>query len=209
MKVEIDQHLINAGECFMYLGWVENTMRNFLVLEQGGRDMRERYNESFGKEKLPLDFAQKRIEISVKTFGNIKIQFLDKWPEFKNDKKVRDSIERVVIYRNGIAHSNIQPLREFLLYLPSNSTWNSMRVYVKCQDCRDYLMNCKCKDKDYSKPTTFVFRCSDEVFKGSLYGDIESIDTQCFHSIARKLGVHYTGIAWPKRNGYKITKYTP
>ena len=39
MKVKIDQHLINAGECFMYLCWVENTMRNFLVLEQGGRDM--------------------------------------------------------------------------------------------------------------------------------------------------------------------------
>ena len=207
MKVEIDQHLINAGECFMYLCLVENTMRNFLVLEQGGKDMRERYNESFGKEKLPPDFAQKRIEISVKTFGNIKIQFLDKWPKFKSDREVRDSIERIVIYRNGIAHSNIQPFRNWLLYLPNKSTWRSIRRYMKCPTCSGYLINCKCND--HSKPTTIVFRCCDKEFTDPLFADIELIDTQCFHSIAQNLGVNYIGIAWPKPNGYKITKYTP
>ena len=108
---------------FMFLCWVESTMRDFLALNEGGEDMRQRYNEAFGNQKHPADFSRKRMEIGRCSFGRIKNRFLCTWPEWKDRRNVREALERAVIWRNGFSHANVQPFRPYLLYTPSKNAW--------------------------------------------------------------------------------------
>ena len=119
IQVQFDDHLRSAGECFMFLLWVESYMRDLVVLQEGGEDMRNRYNKAFGRENHPSDFAQNRLKLSDLAFGKIKNRFLCHWPQWKEDKDVHEAIERVVIFRNGFGHAHIQPLGPIYCILPT------------------------------------------------------------------------------------------
>ena len=101
-QVTTDNHLIAAGECFMFLCWVESYMRDLVVLWEGGKDMRKRYNEAFGRENHPSDFAQNRLILSARSFGEIKNRFLCHWPKWKEEKDIHESIKRAVIFSQWI-----------------------------------------------------------------------------------------------------------
>lgn len=208
-QVVIDKHLNSAGECFMFLRWVESTMNDFLVLTDADEEMRKRYNEVFGSGEHPELFARKRLEMSRRSFKQIKNQFLCKWPTWKNHGDVLESIERVEIYRNGFAHANIQLSRPFLLYTPNRGIWKSIKENMKCRECRKYLKTCKCSNSNFAKPRSLVFRCLDNEFLTSFYGDIKTIDLDCFVPTARILNISYQGVAWPEESEYVIGENRP
>ena len=124
-SAEPDRLLIVAGECFMHLLWVETVMRDLMVLREGREDMRRRYSMAFGRESHPSDFSRKRMELGTRDFGFVKEQFLEYWPEWRDDWEVHDAIERVAIWRNALGHANVQPFREFLL----NQSQGGMCIY--------------------------------------------------------------------------------
>ena len=181
----------------MYLCWVENYMRELLVLKEGGEDMCRRYSQVFGREPYPGDFAQKRLEISIHSFREIKNQFFEVWPNWRKVRNVYESIERAVIFRNGFGHANIQLLRNYLLYTPKEKTWESINEYMKCSRCFQYYKHCKCAQEEAAEPRSLIFRCLGEEFLDSLYGDIRTIDLECFGPTARLLGIPYRGVRWP------------
>ena len=117
-QIERDEHLISAGECFMFLCWVESTMRDLIVLRDGDDDLRKRYNDAFGCGSHPAEFARNRLNLGKLNFGKIKEIFLCRWSNFRENEAVHASIERAVIFRNGFGHANIQPFRPYLLYTP-------------------------------------------------------------------------------------------
>ena len=199
MKVEPDEHLISAGECFMFLAWVESAMRDLVVLESGGEDMRRRYNKAFGQDSHPSDFSQKRLELGKCTFGQLKNKFLEIWPQ---QREIREAIERIVIWRNGFGHANVQPFRKYLLYTPDERAWQKINEYMKCDVCYDYMKNCQCSDSELAEPRTLIFRCFDSGFLNSFYGDIKLVDIGCLTPTARYLSVEYRGVAWPVHGGY-------
>lgn len=207
-RVETDNHLQAAGECFMFLCWVESTMRDFLVLREGGKEMRSRYNESYGSNHPP-EFARKRLELGRLSFGTVKKRFLCEWPEWKESTDIHEAIERIVIYRNGFGHAQVQPFRNYLLYTPADSTCKSIREFTRCDRCSLRLKDCECERDDVAEPFTLVFRCLEERFLGELYGDIRRVDEKCFLSTAKKLNVAYRGVAWPIGRKYVLAENHP
>ena len=203
-KVEYDEHLIAAGECFMFLCLVESYMRDFLVLEEGGEDMCRSYNKTFGCGNHPSDFAKKRLELGKHSFNKIKDKFLCKWPQWKEESNVHESIERAVILRNGFGHANVQPFRRFLLYTPNITSWKSINKYMICHKCLQYYQSCQCQQENLAEPPTLVFKCLEERFLKMFKDVIKTINLDCFVPTARLLDVCYKGVAWPTENGYVI-----
>lgn len=117
-KVESEEFLIEAGQCFMYLLWSETVMRDFVALKEGGDDMCRRYSQAFGKTPHPRDFSRLRLELGKLDFSVIKERYLGHWSKWKNSREIRDAIERVVLWHNGLGHANVQPFRGSLLYTP-------------------------------------------------------------------------------------------
>ena len=208
-RIERDEHLIAAGECFMSLCWVESTMGDLIVLQDGDDDMRKRYNDAFGHENHPADFTRNRLNLGKLTFEKVKEKFLYRWPDFRKSKTVHKSIERAVIFRNGFSHANIQPFRPYLLYTPDKSACKKIKKYTKCPKCLNYREICKCQDDNLSDPRTLIFRCLEKEFLTSFYGDIQRIDLECFVHAAKSIDVAYRGWAWPRDNEYVIGRSHP
>ena len=192
-----DKHLVSAGTWFMFLCLIESTMRDFVTLKEGDDDMRRRYNEAYGRKDHPLDFAQKRLELGRCTFGNIKERFLCLWPKWKNCQRVHEAIERLVIYRNGFAHPQVQWGRSYLLYTPAESAWGKINKYMRCPKCEQFRKDCKCRHVDAMKPHTLIFPFLDKNFTDQLDGDIRTVELDCLKPTAKCLGVEYLGIEWP------------
>ena len=201
-EIKTDEHLRSAGECFMFLSWVESTMRDFIVLHEGGEQMRVGYNAAYGNTSHPSDFAQKRLELSCLSFGKIRDRFYCNWPKLTNVHDTKEAIERVVIYRNGLAHAQIQVFRNYLLYVPNKHSLQAIREFCKCALCYQYIKNCECDHTDRAEPLTLKFSCLDKQFLSQLYGDISTVDVKCFLPIARHLKVAYQGVAWPMKKGH-------
>ena len=194
------------GECFMYLCWVESIMRDFVTLKEGGKVMRQQYRTAvLSKQDHPSDFACKRLELSDMSFRVIKDKFLSEWSEWNNDHNIHESIERAVIYRNGIGHAHIQLNRNFLLYTPftitprdkgKNKVWEAIDEYIKCSECRDFYKNCVCVKNNLAKPRTLTFPL-DNTFICQIYEDIKIIDLYCFTPTAKSLDVPHQNLGWP------------
>ena len=197
-RVEPEEFLIEAGQCFMFLLWSETTMRDFVVLEKGGEDMRRRYSEAFGKGPHPSDFSSSRLELGKLDFARIKDRYLDHWPKWKDHQEVRDAIERVVIWRNVLGHANVQPFRGFLLYTPTEPSWKRIRNYMKCQQCDRYLKICDCRHEGPAEPRSIIVR--QETIR-TIYQDIRTVDVECFYPTAISLNVEYRGAAWRAEDG--------
>ena len=75
-RVEVDEHLISAGQCFMFLCWVESTMRDFVVLADCSEEIRNAYSHAYGNKDHPSDFALERLRRARFSFGRIKEQFV-------------------------------------------------------------------------------------------------------------------------------------
>ena len=209
MKVQNDNHLISAGECFMFLCWVESSMRDFIVLHDGGEDMRARYNKAIGSEVLPSDFSRCRLKMGAVGFGKIKNRFLTIWPAWKTRQDVHEAIERAVIWRNAFGHAQIQPFRPYLLYTPNEQSWRNIGRFTRCGTCLQYQKYCQCSIDDNADPPTVIMRCLDQKFLQNIYRDIQTIDTRCFLSTAKELNIFYQGIAWPKGSRFLICRYSP
>lgn len=208
-RVDTDNHLRSAGECFMFLCWVESTMRDFLVLSEGSANLRAKYNSAYGSASHPPDFARKRLELGRLSFGRMKNRFLCTWPEWKNNTDVHDAVERIVIYRNGFSHAQVQPFRKYLLYTPSQTATKAIHEFFKCSICLKRLKSCMCKRNDMAEPLSLVFRCLDNNFLLQLYGDIRTVDQQCFLPTAKNLDIAYQGVAWPEGEGYSLAQHHP
>ncbi len=207
--VQDDPHLISAGECFMFLRCIESSMRDLVVLREGGRDMRRRYNAAVKNGSFPEDFARRRLELSKFSFGDLKNCFLDIWPQWKEEKTIHEAIERTVIFRNGFGHANVQPFRLYLLYTPNENAWKSINKYMRCHKCRNYLKDCQCSQENFGEPRSLKFPCLDEKFRETLYGDIKTIDLECFVPTAKLLSVTYNGMAWETKEGYEFAENLP
>ena len=195
VAVEVDHFLSEAGECFMYLLWVESTMCDLITLQKGGQDMVGQYNKAYGNASHPSDFSTKRLELKSLSFSKIRDEFFCLWSQWKKNA-VRESIERVVILRNAFSHAQVQPFRNYLLYNPKY--WNSIRTYMKCGRCSNYLRDCDCSKEDLSDPQ--CLKLDSGVVCGA-YEDIKVIDCDCLCPTAADMGVKYRGIAWPSENG--------
>ena len=193
----------------MFLCWAESTMRDFLALQGGGKEMRLRYNAAYGRTNHPPDFARTRLELSRHTFGTVKNMFLDNWSEWKDNREIRGAIERIVIYRNGFGHAQVQPFRDYLLYTPNEKALSAIKKFTKCDQCFQYMKDCRCKRLDSAEPLSLIFRCLDKHFLCQLYGDIRTVDVKCFLPTARCLVVEYQGIAWPTNDGHTLAKHSP
>ena len=197
-RVEPDVLWIKAGECFMFLLWCETVMGDFVVLKEGGEDMCKRYSESFGRGLYPSDFSRKRLEIGKSSFGTTKTQFLRHWPNWAHEEEVSDAIERVVIWRNGLGHANVQPFRDFLLFTPIKTSLTKIRKYTRCKECNEYLKDCKCAQKDVAEPRSVVV--SRQTLE-TIFLDIRTVDLNCYYPTAKLLNIEYQGIAWPEKDG--------
>ena len=209
IKVEHDEHLRSAGECFMFLSWVQSAMCDLLASNGLGIEARERYNAAHrAGQSWPRDFSTRRLELSGQNFGWLKKEFLKIWPEWCGPSDVREAIERVVIYRNGIAHAQVQPFRPYLLYTPNDRSWADINAYTRCVRCLEFHKDCACSEPpDQASPPSLTFPFLDQGFVRSLYADIETVDTKCFAPTAEALGVAYKGIAWPDGGGgYRIVQ---
>ena len=193
----------------MFLCWIESQIRDFLALEECGKDVQLKYNKAYGKDKHPREFSKKRLELGKQSFNDIKKKFLIKWPEFGEEKEIRESLERIVIYRNGFAHAQIQSFREFLLYTPNKSALGAIKKYMKCPKCSLPLINCKCEHAEQTEPLTIVFRCLDERFISELDYDLQIVDQKCLYVLAKQMDIPYIGIAWQTKDGYNLCKFLP
>ncbi len=203
-SVEVDELLLAAGQCFMYLLWVESMMCDLMVLRKGGEEMRQRYNAAYGKTSHPSDFAAQRLEMKADTFGNIKDGFFELWPQWKDQDDVRESIERAVIFRNAFSHAQVQPFRPYLLYNPKKSAWDSINRYCYCGKCLKRHGDCDCSTADLSEPRCLKL---DQRYIDTTYDDIRTIDRDCFYPIAKDMGVEYRGIAWPTgHEGFSVAE---
>lgn len=190
--------LMEAGQCLMYLLWIETAMRDLVVLQEGGDDMRKRYSEAFGKTQHPSDFARNRLELGKLDFGRVKERFLDHWPHWKRNIEIHDAIERVVLWRNALGHMNIQPFRDFHLYTPDQRAWNKIKCYMKCGRCFRYYIKCSCNRVEQSDPPSLVI---DSGTIETIYTDIRKVDLECFYPTAITLDIEYLGVAWPNVDG--------
>ncbi|MDD9962272.1 MAG: hypothetical protein OXU70_09300 [Gammaproteobacteria bacterium] len=208
INVEHDNHLRCAGECFMFLSWVQSTMCDLLALHGLGPERKKRYNAAHrAGASWPSDFSTRRMELSGRNFGSLKDEFLRTWPQWCDPPDVREALERVVIYRNGIAHAQIQPFRDYLLYTPSASSWKKIREYTRCHQCREFHKDCGCDKANQASPPSLIFPFLDSRFLTSLYADVEMVDVNCFAPTAAALGVAYKGIAWPDAHrGYRLAR---
>ena len=196
--VEPDELLIGAGECFMFLLWSETVMRDLVVLKEGSEKVRRQYSEAFGKGPHPSDFAKRRLELGRLEFSSIKDRFLCHWPEWKDNREVRDALERVVVWRNGLGHANVQPFRGHLLYTPTEASWKRIRSFMRCGDCYRYLKDCSCPHENLAEPHSVVIRRETLL---TIYLDLRTLDERCFYPSARSLDVEYRGVAWPTEDG--------
>ena len=181
----------------MFLLWVESTMRDFIVLNDGGEDMRQKYNNAFGKENHPSDFALERLKIGRCDFSKIKEKFVSILPEEIKAIDVVEAIERSVIYRNAFGHAQVQLLRPFLLYTPKNNSLDKIKKFTKCGLCGKTLKDCQCEGVGYTEPTTLVLRCLEPNFLKNFYADIRTVDLECFVPTAKHINVKYRGPKWP------------
>ena len=156
--VEPEEFLIEAGQCFMFLLWSETVMRDFVVLKEGGEEMRRRYSDAFGKKPHPSDFSRRRLELGRLDFAVIKDRFLRHWPEWKAHREIWDAIERVVIWRNGLGHANVQPFRGHLLYTPNEVSWKRIREYMRCHKCYRYHKDCDCIHEGLAEPYSMIVK---------------------------------------------------
>ena len=202
-SVGADEFLIAAGECFMFLLWSETAMCDLVVLKEGDVGMRRRYSRGFGKEPHPSDFSRRRLELGAKDFTKIKDRFLDHWPQWKDHREVRDAIERVVIWRNGVGHANVQPFRGHLLYTPTEASWKRIRNYMRCHRCYQYHKECGCRHENLAEPYSIIVK--DETLR-TIYEDIRTVDIECFYPTAISLDVEYRGVAWPTEDGTYMLK---
>ena len=193
----------------MYLGWVESTMRDFVVLKEGDKDLRRRYSEAYGKDDHPRDFVRRRLELGRLTFGAIKNRFLCLWPIWRDDPNIRRAIECAVIYRNGFGHSQIQPFRPYLLYTPNEDSIDKINEYMLCNNCMKMSKDCICNKENHADPYTLIFECLDEKFHAQFYQNIKTIDLYCFSPTAKLLDIAYQGVAWPQGNEYVIGEHHP
>lgn len=206
-SVEPDRLLIAAGECFMHLLWIETVMRDLVVLREGGENMRRRYSAAFGKDPHPSDFSTRRMELGTRDFGVVKGQFLEYWPEWRDDAEVHDAIERVVIWRNALGHANVQPFREFLLYTPADSAWKRIQRYTRCHKCFRYLVDCGCDHDDVAEPHSMTVRLRT---LQTIYLDIRTVDVSCFYPVAVSMDVAYQGFGWLTGDGgYLVREHRP
>ena len=208
-RVENDKHLLSAGECFMFLSWIESTMRDLLVLSEASAELRGAYNDAYGAASHPPEFSRRRLELGRLSFGRIKNQFLSRWSRWKNDTDIHDAIERIVIYRNGFGHAQIQPFREYLLYTPNATATKTIQEFMKCPICLRRLKSCECERDNIAEPLSLVFRCLDKEFLLQLYGDIRTVDQRCFLPTAKALNVAYQGVAWPTHEGHALAQHHP
>ena len=178
-------------------------MCDLVVLKEGGEEMCRRYSEAFGKEPHPGDFSRRRLELGKRDFSVIKDCFLHHWPEWKNHKEIRDAIERVVIWRNGLGHANVQPFRGYLLYTPKEASFRQIREYTKCYKCFRYHKDCNCGLEDIADPSSITIR---ELTLQTIYDDIRTVDVECFYPTAMSLNVEYRGMEWPKGDGTYVLK---
>ena len=196
-SVQSDPHLIAAGQCFMFLSWVQSVMCDFLALEALDPESRARYNAAFtAGAPWPEDFSVGRLTLMRNSFSRLKQWFLAKWPQSSD---VRASIERVVLLRHAFAHAQIQPFRPYLLYVPDDDRkWGALGRYFRCAQCLLPLKECNCA---HASIEALSLRCQEPWFEDSLYGDIGRVDVECFVSTAKLLGVEYQGGAWRTGNG--------
>ena len=189
LKIESDQLLVDAGECFMFLLWVESVLVDLLVLAEGDRDLRNRYN---AKGPHPIEFSQRRFELKALDISEITRMFLDRWPQWKDDQEVYHSLHRISLWRNAFGHAQVQPFREYLLYHPKR--WERIEEHMRCGSCYKFLKDCECPSaSDLSDPPCLKL---DEDTIVSVYLDIRQVDRCCFFPTAVKLDVKYRGIAW-------------
>ena len=206
-SVQTDQHMIAAGECFVFLLWVQSAMCDLLALEALSPESRARYNAAHkANAPWPRDFSIKRLELSEESFGTLKGWFLDKWPEWR-EHDVHASIERVLLLRNAIGHAQVQPLRPYLLHVPKDKRWAKLEKYFTCGRCGLPLKTCAC---EHGFPKALRFPCQEPWFLESLYGDIRSVDEECLLPTAVHLAVAYQGCAWPTEDGnHTVTRHCP
>ena len=190
-RVQPDPLMIQCGELFMFLLWIESMMCDLLALRLGNEHLRSQYNLAFGRDSHPSEFVRKRSELQRQSFGNIKEIFMCEWPMWKDNRHLQESIERVAILRNMIAHAHIQPFREFLLYNPED--WTRINRWFKCSSCFNYMQNCMCSTANLSDPSLLIL---DSKLIDGAYEDIKIIDQEYLCPVARELNVRYKGIAW-------------
>ena len=202
ISVEVDHLLLEAGQCFMYLLWVESMMCDLMALREGGQALVDRYNTAYGTGSNPSSFSKKRLEIKSLTFAKIRDRFFGLWPQWQRANSIRESIERAVILRNAFSHSQVQPFRNYLLYNPTS--WDSINRHMKCGRCLNYLGNCNCSKVDLAEPRCLKL---DSVVVDGAYEDIKEIDRNCLFPTAVNMGVRYRGIAWPNEiGGFEIAE---
>lgn len=196
LSVEVDDLLLKAGECFMYLLWVESMMCDLMALQEGGVTMIDQYNKACGTGSYPPEFSTRRLDTKALTFAKIRDKFFCLWPQWKHRGAVRESIERAVILRNAFSHAQVQPFRKYLLYNPTN--WDSINRYMKCGECLNHLGNCDCSKENLSEPRCLKL---DLAVVDGAYEDIKAIDRECLFHTALIMGANYRGIAWPNDIG--------
>ena len=202
-NVTPDELLVEAGQCFMFLLWCETAMCDLVVLKEGNEDVRRRYSRAFGKEPHPSDFSRRRLELGMKDFSVIKDRFLSHWPQWQDSREIRDAIERVVIWRNGLGHANVQPFRGHLLYTPTEASWKRIRNFMRCHECYKYHKDCSCHHKNLAEPHSVIIK--DETIQ-TIYKDIRTVDVECLYPTAASLDVEYRGVAWPTEDAAYVLR---
>ena len=210
MKVQQDNHLIEAGKKVMYLAWFESTMRDLLTLAESSDDVRERYNEAHqgtGFIVYPHEFASARVRVGELSLGQLVRRCLERFCGSApwKDESVRATIESLSLWRNAFVHAHVEPHRPFLLYTPNAPALQKIREgWLRCWQCRGKIGICGCHPEFEHDPPVLIVRADDPRLIDALNDDLESIDLHCFVPTAHELGVVYQGLAWSAGKGLCI-----
>ena len=202
MKIQQDNHLIEAGKNVMYLAWFESTMRNLLTLAESSDDARERYNQAHpreGRVVYPTEFAYARLEVGELTLGQLTKRCLERFAGHAawQEESVSATIESLSLLRNAFAHAHFEPHRPFLLYTPDARALRKIkRGALRCWSCRGHVGICVCHPELEHDPPALILRANDHRLINALNDDLERIDLRCFVPTAYELGVVYQGLAW-------------
>ena len=108
------EHLYKSGHLLILMIWVQNVMQDLIILKRNPSML-----ASFNNGELDESFTSLRIQYLQKTFGSIKNEFIEVFPEIGNE--YADNLNLIHHLRDFLSHARYRLVSKKLLFQPDKS----------------------------------------------------------------------------------------
>ena len=171
-------HILRAGEFLMCALWLQSQMADFLILNEDKTLIDERMNNS---SKIPQRMVEARAEYMKKQMSEVLKEFKLGFQNVLSSDDVYD-LEKILIFRNMIAHSHVSTGRQYLLHVPNKE--EKLDHIIKAFDLKSV--------PEQSYPTSIKLDFGND---GRFLYDFEiikRIDEDCFARVANHIGISHS-----------------